>query len=700
MRCILQTQRSECSLACLAMVASAHGMHTDLVELRRRLPVSAKGANLQQLIKYAAATGLTGRLLSVELTELRDLQLPCVLHWDMRHFVVLERVSRSQITILDPAVGRRKVSFEEVSRRFSGVALELTPNADFKPQVAAPRLKLSQLTGRVLGLKRSLAQIFCIALALEAFAIVAPMLNQLVVDEALASGDRELLAILVMGFGLLLLIQTAISFGRSWLVMVLGQTLSLQWTGNLFAHLIRLPVEFFERRHLGDVVSRFGSVGAIQRTLTTSVMEALLDGLMAIAALVMMLVYAPALAAVTCGAVLAYGLLRLASYGPFREAAAERLVISARENTHFLESLRAIAPLKLFGREEERRGRWQNLVVEVQNRDVRTARMNIAFATANTLIFGVENLLVLWLGARMVMASALVVPGASEPVFTIGMLLALGSYKSQFTGRVSALINYAVELKMLNLHAERLADLALATPESDEVPHADLAHLAPTLELRNVSFRYGEGEPWVLKDVNFTAHAGDYVAITGPSGAGKTTLLKIALGLLTPTEGEVRFGGLPIRQIGLSNVRRQIGTVLQEDALLSGSLAENICFFDAEPDQQRIEECAQLAQLHFEIVRMPMGYETLVGDLGTGLSGGQKQRLLLARALYRRPRVLALDEATSHLDIENERAVANALRQLQLTRLIVAHRPETIAGAQRIVQAKDGHVVEVMRHGH
>jgi ATP-binding cassette, subfamily B, bacterial CvaB/MchF/RaxB len=278
------------------------------------------------------------------------------------------------------------------------------------------------------------------------------------------------------------------------------------------------------------------------------------------------------------------------------------------------------------------------------------------------------------------------------------MLFAFISYKSQFTGRISALIDYAVQLKMLGLHSERLADIALAEPEKQDAMAAnDLSHLEPSLELRHVSFRYGEGEPWVLKNASFKVEAGQSVAVTGPSGAGKTTLLKLLLGLLPPSEGEVLYGGVPVRQLGLANVRRRIGTVMQEDVLLTGSLAENIAFFDVQPEPQRVEACARLAQVHGDIVKMPMGYHTLVGDLGSGLSGGQKQRLLLARALYKQPRVLALDEATSHLDLGNERAVTQALAQMRLTRLVIAHRPETIAGAQRVVQVKDGQVVEVAR---
>lgn len=696
MKPILQSQVAECGLASIAMVASAHGQTLSLADLRQRFPQSLKGANLKQLITYSAALGFSARPLRLDLNKLGQLALPCILHWDLNHFVVLHKVGSQRVVVLDPAVGERRLSLAEVSRHFTGVALELTPQASFVPQVQAPRLRLSQLTGKVQGLGRSAVQIIAIAVVLELFAIVAPLFNQMVVDDVLTSGDQELLSVLVWGFALVLVIQTALSLARSWLVMVLGQTLSLQWLGNVFAHLVRLPVSWFEQRHLGDISSRFGAVHDIQRTLTNVMIEALLDGVMTLAALVMMFLYSPTLSGVVVAAAVLYGLVRWASFVPFRNAAAERLVLAGQEHSHFIETLRAMTPLKLFGREHERRARWQSLIVEVMNRDIRTAKMNIGFTVVNTFIFGVENLLVFWLGAKAILASQ--GPGSGTAVFTVGMLMAFISYKGQFTGRISALINHGIDLKMLGLHSERLADIALTPPEQDspqgDMPEHDLAHLPPSLELRNVSFRYGEGEPWVVKGVNLRIEAGENVAITGPSGCGKTTLLKVMLGLQQPVEGEVLYGGVPVRQLGMANVRRKVGTVMQEDVLLTGSIADNIAFFDIAPDQQRIEACGQLAQLHHDIVRMPMGYQTLVGELGSGLSGGQKQRLLLARALYKQPSVLALDEATSHLDIGNEQAVNAVLAQMPLTRIVIAHRPETIASAQRMLLMQGQTVIE------
>ena len=696
MKPVLQSEAAECGLATLAMVADHHGLGLSLLELRQRFAVSLKGAGLEQLMAHAAALGLGSRPLRLELEELGALRMPCVLHWDLDHFVVLKRVRRGKVWILDPALGERRLSLDEVSRHFTGVALELAPSAQFQPKRERPRLGLSQLTGAVHGLKRALGLIFAVALVLQMLAIIAPLLTQIVVDEVLASGDRHMLTVLVLGFGLLLLAQTALGAARSWMVLVLSQTLAQQWSSNVFGHLLRLPVAYFERRFVGDIASRFGSVGAIQRTLTTAAIEAILDGVTALAALAMMWIYSQQLALVVLVAVLLYAGLRWVSFSTLRDATGERMMLGAREQTHFLETLRAILPLKLFGREDERRARWLNLMVEGQNREARIAKIEIAVGSTNALIFGLENLLVLWLGAQLIMGGS---AAAGAAGFTVGMLMAFISYKGQFGARVTALIDFGIQLRLLSLHCERLADIALEPAERDVAGVQDLAPLPASLELCNVSYRYAPGEPWVLRNVNLSVQAGESVALVGGSGSGKTTLLKVLLGVLQPQEGEVRFGGLPIRQLGMGNVRQQIGSVMQEDVLLSGSLLDNISFFDSHVDVPRVEACAKMAQVHQDVMAMPMGYRSLVGDLGHGLSGGQKQRILLARALYRQPRVLALDEATCHLDPRNERAIADALGELNLTRLVIAHRSETIATAQRVLHLRQGQVVELPSGG-
>ncbi|MEQ1638467.1 MAG: peptidase domain-containing ABC transporter [Methylococcales bacterium] len=675
MKLILQSEAAECGLACLSMISDAHGLHVDLADLRRRFSVSLKGATLSSLIRHAEALEFSARPVRLELSELDELRLPCILHWNLNHFVVLKAVKGKQVVLLDPASGERRMAMDEVSDHFTGVALELEPTAQFKSADERKPIRLRELTGRILGLRRTLVQVFLLALALEIFAIASPLFNQFVVDEVVLTADRELLAVLVVGFGLLLVIQTSIGVLRSWILMRLAIDVRLQWTGSLFAHMLRLPAAFFEKRHLGDIVSRFGSINALQGTLTTAIVSAVLDGIMAIMALGMMLVYSAQLTGIVIVSILVYGALRWAFYRPFRDASQERLVLSARENSHFLETLRAVVPIKLAGFESERRARWQNLLIDVFNRDVKTQKLGILFTTASTFITGASSLIFFSLGAKQVMDNTL----------TLGMLMAFTSYAGTFSGRVNALISYGIDLKMLGMHAERVADIALEAPEVIPAIETDVSRLIPSIEVRNLSFRYADGEPWVLKDLNLSIEAGESVAIIGPSGCGKTTLLKVLLGLLTPTEGDVLLDGIPVKRLGLNAYRSLIGAVLQEDSLMAGSIAENITFFDSGANQEQIEGCAQIAAIHEEIHRMPMGYQTLVGDMGSTLSGGQKQRVLLARALYRNPKILILDEATSHLDIFNEHRIVKTLAELKLTRIVVAHRQETIDGAERVI---------------
>jgi ATP-binding cassette, subfamily B, bacterial CvaB/MchF/RaxB len=284
------------------------------------------------------------------------------------------------------------------------------------------------------------------------------------------------------------------------------------------------------------------------------------------------------------------------------------------------------------------------------------------------------------------------------------MLIAFMAYRGQFEQRVIALIDKAIDLKMLRLHAERLADLVL-TPASDTTERmgandliaqsagqTSVAPTSPTIEIENLRYRYSDQGPWVLDGLNLRIPQGQVLAITGRSGCGKTTLINLLLGTYAPLEGSLKADGLPLAQIGIDRWRQGVATVMQDDTLFAGSISDNLCFFDERPDFERMAECARMANLHDDIEQMPMAYQTLVGDMGTVLSGGQKQRLLLARALYKRPRILILDEATSHLDVESEAKVNAAIASLNITRIVVAHRPETIRSAQRVVVLSQGRV--------
>lgn len=689
---VLQTEAAECALACLAMAAAAHGHRTDLPTLRQRFSLSLKGATMADLVRMAGDLKFNPRALRAEPEQLAQLALPCVLHWDLNHFVVLTAVRGNVATLHDPARGLRRMKLDELSRHFTGIALELMPAADFAPKTERQSVTLKQLLGPVRGLKRSLLQIFILAAGLEAFVLLSPFFLQWVVDGVLVSADRDLLVTLGLGFGLLVLLQAGTAAIRSWAVLHLSATLNLQWLGNVFAHLMRLPMAWFEKRHTGDIWSRFAAVQQIQKTLTTHFIEAVLDGLLVVATLAMMLFYSLTLTAVVLGAVAAYAALRWAFFRPLREATEEALVHEARQSSHFLESLRGVQSIKLFNRQADRQARFMNRVVDTMNADIATRKLELMFSVLHRLLFGVERVAVVWLGALLVM----------EQHFSVGMLFAFVAFKEQFAQRVSALIDKSVELRMLRLQGERLADIVLAAPEDTGLPRLGgepigEAALPPRIEVRGVSFRYSDGEPEVLRGLNFAIEPGESVAIVGPSGCGKTTLLKLMLGIHAPGAGELRIGGVALAQVGLAHWRSMVGTVMQDDALLAGSVADNICFFDDVPDNAWIAQCARLACVDDEVEAMPMGYHTLIGDMGASLSGGQRQRLLLARALYKRPRVLLLDEATSALDIDRERIVNQQVKQLQLTRVIVAHRPETIASASRVIVLGEGRVAQDLR---
>jgi len=682
----LQTEAAECGLASLGMIACYHGHRIDLAGLRRRFTVSLKGATLAYLMQAAAGMNLAPRPLRLELGELAQLRAPCILHWDLNHFVVLKSVGPRGAVIHDPASGVRRLALAEVSKHFTGIALELSPTAQFERADERQRVRLGDLTGPVSGLKRSLAQILLIAVALQAIAIVTPFYVQWAIDGAVVSADRDLLTILGLGFLLLAIVHVALSALRSWAVLYLGTTLNLQWIANVFSHLLRLPVSWFEKRHLGDVVSRFGAVNTIQRTLTSSFVEALIDGVMAVATFAMMLVYSPALTAIALAAVASYGVLRWLFYEPLRRATEEHIVHSAKQQSHFLETVRGVQSIKLFGRQEERRSRWLNLVVDATNQDVATQKLGLAFRGANSLVFGVERVAIVWLGALAVLDSA----------FSVGMLFAFIAYKDQFSARVAGLVDKLIELRMLGLQGERLGDIVLTAPEQDS-PAMPVDGIDASLEVRALSFRYSDTEPFVLLNCSFAVQPGESVAIVGPSGGGKTTLVKLMLGLLAPTDGKILAGGVDIQKLGIDRYRKLVGTVMQDDQLFAGSIADNISFFDPAPDQAAIERNAKLAAVHDDIAAMPMAYNTLIGDMGAALSGGQKQRILLARALYKQPRILFLDEATSALDVHKERMVNDAIRSLNLTRIIIAHRPETIASAQRVIVLQAGKVAQDLR---
>jgi len=684
---VLQTEAAECGLACLAMMVNYYGHRIDINTLRQKYPISLKGTNLQNLIVTADKLQLSSRPLRLEIDELKQLKLPCIIHWNMNHFVVLKKVSHNEMIIIDPAIGEKKYKKKQLAKHFTGVVLELLPSKTFIKKNEEKQLKLSALWDRIIGLKRMLTQIFILSLLLQLFVIVSPFYMQLVVDEVLISHDLDLLSILAIGFCLMVLFNIAVSALRSIMVMLLSTQINIQISNNLFRHLIRLPLDWFEKRHIGDVISRFSSLDQVKQILTTGLIEAVIDGIMIIGTLLMMYLYSPLLAWIVIISVLAYGLFRLALYRPLRQLNEENIITNAKEDSNFIETIRAVQTVKIFNKEIQRQLLWQNLYADALNASIRLTKLNIAYTSFNGLLFGLENILVIYLAASHVI----------DGVMSVGMLYAFMAYKGQFTAKASALIEKMIQFKMLSLHLTRIGDIVLTETESDTSPtpiSTQLASLSGSMELNNISFRYTRSEAKIINDLTIKITAGQSIAIIGPSGCGKSTLMKIMLGLLKPESGKISIDGFDIVRLGNQNYRRQIAAVMQDDQLFSGTIADNICFFDPEFSQSSIEACAKLAAIDNDIMAMPMAYNSLIGDMGNTLSGGQKQRLLLARALYKKPKILFLDEATSHLDCALENHVNETIKFLKMTRIIIAHRQETIDSADRVIKLENGKLVE------
>jgi ATP-binding cassette subfamily B protein RaxB len=665
------------------MIAGYHGHRIDLGTLRRRYPPSQRGATLTDLLGTAASLHLSGRALRLGLAQLRELRAPCLLHWEFNHFVVLVHASRRHVVVHDPALGRRSYPPSEVSVRFTGVALELMPTSEFTPLDEVRRLRIRDLWTRMDGLRGSFGLVLTLSALLQLCVLAGPLYTQLAVDHVLRTADRDLLLVLALGFGLVVLLRAAIALLRDYTLLYASQLLSFQMASNVVSHLLRLPLAYFERRHLGDVLSRVRSLQPIEELITKGVAETLLDGVLAFSVVAMMLTYSPWLTALACSIALAFAALRVVLYRPIRRINEQHLVASAREETATIEMLRGIQAVKLLGVEPSREALWQNRRADTINADVRATRWELGFSAASTLLFGLEHLLVIYLASRLVL----------DQQFSVGMLYAYISFKMQFSERCNALIDWAVRYRMLDVHLGRLADIVHTREERGlrGAPNGS-ASLKGRIELRNVSFRYSDRDPFVLRDVSLEIEEGACVALVGRSGSGKTTLIKLILGVLEPTDGEILIDGRRLGDEDRSGYRRQTASVMQEDHFFEGTIADNISAFDPEQELAQVERAARAAFVHDEIAAMPMGYSSWIGNMGSNLSGGQRQRILLARAFYRQPRLLVLDEGTANLDPVLLDAVVGSLGCMSITRIFATHQAALLPLADQRWVVEEGGV--------
>jgi ATP-binding cassette subfamily B protein RaxB len=662
------------------MIASFHGYHVDLPSMRRLHSTSLRGLNVDQLIKIGSRLGLSGRAVSIDLADIRHLSVPCILHWDFDHFVTLKRVQRGRAVIHDPKIGARAYDFRQLSDHFTGIAVEFQPTASFRSADDRLNPSATSLLGGIGAERASLWKAFALSTVFQAFVLINPLFLRWAVDNTSRHLKSSALVWLAIAFGLLAIAQATTNAIRSWVIMNCGMQLRLRWMTGLISHLLRLPMSFFENRNIGDTMSRVSSVAAVQQTIVSDLTAALLDGIVASATLIAMACTIPTVVAVPLVSACLLALLRFTAFRFSYAYNKEQLILAARQSSNLLDSLRGIQTVKTLGLFALRRTSYVNVHVDLLNNNARAQRLQILLSLGGNIVTSVEYVITVALCASLLWAQT----------NSAGVIFAFLAYRNQFLARVGSLANDLSNIGMLKVHAERLADILLQRPEIIMQGNGSDIEVttAPSIQLENVSFRHSDGDPWILRSVNLQIGAGESLCLTGPSGCGKSTLLKLIAGLYEPTEGRILIDGNDLNSMDREKFRTSIGTVLQDDRLLSGTIAENICAFDIEPDQVLIESAARKAAMHEDILRMPMGYNTLIGEMGGSLSGGQKQRLYVARALYRGPWLLLLDEATSHLDLDNERDMNSALKGLGITMIIAAHRPETIATCNRVVRVE------------
>lgn len=675
----MQAEASECGLAALAIVCQQKGAKFTLSELRTRFPPPSRGQSLAELMKVATELGFATRAVRCELRELAELPLPAILHWDLAHFVVLTKVMPNKIVIDDPACGRRVLRMSEASHSFTGVALELTETEGFKKRRTRPSLSAAALIVWTKPVIAGLLQALILSLILQAYVLASPFYIQMAIDEAALKGDMPLLNILAIGFGLFALFNVIAMLLRGIASQRVVALLGWEMTTRLYRHMLSLPLRWFQRRRLADTLTRFESIEPIRQLVANGLVTSLIDGVLATSILVLMFMISWQLAAIAVLAVVVHIAIKWSTIPLGIRLASEELRARISEEGKRIETIKAIQTIKATASESERERDWSTEFSHVVSTSQKYAIFNVSLDSIKYLAEVMTYIVIVYMAVRNVMAASM----------TIGAVFAFIAYRQQFHERTTALFDMIISWRMLDLHTDRLADIVLERPE-DVSSNGTPERILGKIELKGVSFKYSHTEPFVFAPINIDIAPGEFVAFVGQSGQGKSTLMKVIAGLYPATIGDIRIDDRPLSYWGLRKLRQSIGVVLQDDELLSGTIADNVTFFDDHPDIAWAWECLKSAAVAEEVAEMPMSIETFVGDMGGALSGGQKQRILLARALYRRPSILILDEATSHLDTKNERSITQALDSLAVTRLVVAHRHETIARADKIVSLEGG----------
>ncbi len=678
---MLQAVQTECGLASLAMVASTLGRFTSVRELRGVIVTGRDGTSLLQLKRAALEIGFDARAYRPDPAQLAELALPVLAAWDDAHFVVIERLSRGEAAIVDPAGGRSVLSAEDFFEHFAGTVLTLKPTPR-TVKIRRPRLGLvSFLVPHLPRAASSLLLLVSAALLLTAVAVIPALLLGFVVDNVIPFRDEG--SLWLLGAFALVMVASyyAVSYLRSDLILWVEKRLDASLLSTVLAKLFTLPYSFFQGRPAGDLLVRFSSTAYVRDVLSGRLFPILID-------LVFLVVYLAIVGShsiVYLGLLIAFGLLQIgliAGFSPRARRLADHEVSEmSKTQSVMLDTLRGVESMKALGTEEESFFRWKTAFQRQLEVSVERTRVDNRLSAILESLGFITPVLVLLLGVTYVISGDL----------SLGAMLTVNALAASALVPIRSIGMNLQVLQTVRVHLDRLRDI---TDEAAEVVNEQLPHhvFQGKVELESVDFRYGsEGEP-ALTGITLVIEPGQVVAIIGPSGSGKSTLARLVLGLHRPTAGRILFDDISMTNINLRSIRTSSGMVTQGNEAFSGSIESNIRVGRSGVTASDVRNAARVAAFDGDIAAMPLGYDTPLGESGLGLSGGQLQRLAIARAVAASPRLLVLDEATSHLDGPTEKIVARNLSEVSATRIVIAHRLSTVLDADKIVLILNGRI--------
>ena len=687
-----QQSGSDCGAACLIMVARYWGKRFSVNRLRDISNADRNGASLRGLSTAAESIGFSTRPIKASLDQLAKQTLPCIAHWEGNHYIVVYEINRKQVVAADPAIGQKSFTHQEFKAGWTGYALLLQPTALFKAQKEVSTA-FWQFFELVKPHSLVLLEVFVASVFIQLFGLITPVFTQLILDRVVV--QRSGLTLTAVGLGLLMfsLFRVAMMGLRQYLLDHTANKLDLSLIVGFVRHTLRLPLGFFESRFVGDITSRIQENRKIQRFLTGEALSIMLDLLTVFIYIGLMFWYSWQMALLVLAIAPPFLLLALIATPFLKRISREVFGAIAKESSYLIETLSGIRTIKSTAVEQTVRWHWEDLLNEKVKKNFSGQVIGNRLQIFSNTIEALATTGLLWLGAWLVIQNQL----------TIGQLVAFNMLLGNVIRPFQRLTVLWEDLQEVVIAVERLNDVLDYEPEEDlqHQVRQSLLELRGNIGFDNVTFRYHpESDINVLENLSFEVKRGQMVALVGRSGSGKSTISKLVLGLYPPTDGKVLIDGQDITSLSLHSLRQQIGVVDQDTFLFGGTIRENISLSHPEASLEEVIEAARLAGADEFIQKLPMGYETQIGEGGGMLSGGQRQRLAIARSLLGNPRLLILDEATSHLDAESERIIQTNLNTIlkNRTTLVIAHRLSTVRKADMILVMDRGVLIESGTH--